>query len=97
MRIFSTLIFLIISQISLAQDTKISTIVTNPQIPKVTQGSIKHYENFESKYFAAHNIDVWLPENYNTKKNMPFCICTMVKVCLIPALLGTNKSGVWMK
>jgi enterochelin esterase-like enzyme len=58
---------LFVTNIAIAQETKTSTIVVSPQIPKVTLGSIRHYENFESKYFSPHNIDVWLPEDYNTK------------------------------
>jgi enterochelin esterase-like enzyme len=38
------------------------------QIPKVSSGSIKHFENFPSKYILSRNIDVWLPANYNAQK-----------------------------
>lgn len=68
MRIFSLFLFILfVCNNTIAQDTKIVTAVENPQIPKVTVGSIKHYENFESKYFAPHNVDVWLPEGYDAK------------------------------
>jgi enterochelin esterase-like enzyme len=62
------LVFLLfITNDLVAQETKASMVVANPQIPKVTNGTIKHYENFESKYFTPHNIDVWLPEGYDMK------------------------------
>ena len=44
------------------------SITTIAQIPKVTSGSIKRFENFTSKYVAARNIDVWLPDGYSPEK-----------------------------
>jgi enterochelin esterase-like enzyme len=41
------------------------------QIPKVSTGTIKRFENFSSKYVVPRNIDVWLPENYSSKKKYP--------------------------
>jgi len=38
------------------------------QLPKVSSGSIKRYENFQSRYVSARNVDIWLPENYSAKK-----------------------------
>ena len=38
------------------------------QIPNVSSGSIKRYENFQSKYVTARNVDVWLPEGYSAQK-----------------------------
>ena len=38
------------------------------QLPKVSSGSIKRFENFASKYVTARNVDVWLPEGYSVKK-----------------------------
>lgn len=64
----SFIIFLLfITNTLVAQEAKASMVVAYPQIPKVAAGSIKHYENFESKYFTPHNIDVWLPEGYDAK------------------------------
>lgn len=37
-------------------------------IPRVTSGSISHIELFTSKFVDARNIDIWLPDNYSTKK-----------------------------
>ncbi len=42
-------------------------IFVNAQIPKVSSGTIKHYQTFESKYIPAHTVDIWLPEGYDTK------------------------------
>lgn len=36
--------------------------------PKVSSGSIKRIENFSSRFVAARNVDVWLPEGYTTDK-----------------------------
>ena len=41
------------------------------QIPLVACGTINHIEHFKSKYISAHTIDVWLPQNYNHKRNYP--------------------------
>ena len=37
-------------------------------LPKVSSGSIQRIENFQSKFVAARNVDVWLPEGYSTAK-----------------------------
>jgi predicted alpha/beta superfamily hydrolase len=37
------------------------------QTPKVSFGTIKHYEKMESKFVVPHNVDVWMPDDYNTK------------------------------
>ena len=38
------------------------------QKPTPSFGTIDRVENFNSKYVAARNIDVWLPENYDKNK-----------------------------
>ncbi|WP_439881169.1 alpha/beta hydrolase [Pontibacter sp. MBLB2868] len=38
------------------------------QIPHVSAGQIKRLENFNSKYVAPRNVDVWLPASYNPGK-----------------------------
>lgn len=38
------------------------------QIPTVSNGTIKRFENFTSKYVQPRTIDVWLPDNYSTEK-----------------------------
>jgi hypothetical protein len=38
------------------------------RIPKVSSGKIIRIEKFHSKYVKPRNIDVWLPENYDTTK-----------------------------
>jgi enterochelin esterase-like enzyme len=69
MRTFSLLLItiLFVANNVAGQETKISAPVASPQIPKVSYGTINHYENFESKYFTPHTIDVWLPEGYDAK------------------------------
>jgi enterochelin esterase-like enzyme len=41
------------------------------QIPKASNGTIKHFEKFPSKFVAARNVDVWLPDNYSAEKKYP--------------------------
>lgn len=38
------------------------------QIPKVAAGTIQHFAQMPSKYVAARNVDVWLPEGYSSSK-----------------------------
>jgi predicted alpha/beta superfamily hydrolase len=43
------------------------TFTVNAQnIPKVSSGKIERISNFKSKYVDERNIDVWLPDNYNS-------------------------------
>jgi len=37
-------------------------------LPKVTTGKIVRFENFNSKFVLARNIDVWVPHNYSKLK-----------------------------
>jgi len=41
-------------------------LTANAQMKPQT-GSLKHYENFPSKFVAPRNIDVWLPDGYSKK------------------------------
>jgi enterochelin esterase-like enzyme len=34
---------------------------------KVSSGTIKHFEKFNSGFISARNVDVWLPEGYNSQ------------------------------
>jgi enterochelin esterase-like enzyme len=43
-------------------------LVSISQVPKVSSGTIKHYEKFESKYVVPRNVDVWLPDGYDSQK-----------------------------
>ncbi len=38
------------------------------QTPKVSTGTIRHYDKFTSKFVAPRNIDVWLPDGYDSLK-----------------------------
>ena len=33
----------------------------------LSTGTVERFENFNSKYISARNVDVWLPDNYNPK------------------------------
>ncbi|MEI8114123.1 MAG: alpha/beta hydrolase-fold protein [Bacteroidia bacterium] len=37
-------------------------------LPKVSSGTIKRVENFQSKFVDARNVDIWLPEGYTAEK-----------------------------
>src|SRR5271165_2111346 len=37
-------------------------------LPKVASGRIQRLENFPSKLVTPRNVDVWLPEGYDTNK-----------------------------
>jgi enterochelin esterase-like enzyme len=45
-----------------------SVTMSISQIPKVASGTIQHFQNMPSVYVAARNVDVWLPEDYDTNK-----------------------------
>ena len=45
-----------------------TTACLKAQIPTVSSGTIKHFENFSSKFIDARNVDVWLPNNYNSNE-----------------------------
>jgi len=38
------------------------------QLPVVSGGSIERFQNFPSKFVAARNVDVWLPDGYSPAK-----------------------------
>ncbi|MFA9214724.1 MAG: alpha/beta hydrolase [Candidatus Methylacidiphilales bacterium] len=38
-------------------------------LPKVCEGKVIRYANFNSAFVDARNVDVWLPANYNKNKN----------------------------
>lgn len=40
-------------------------------------GSIDHFENFESEFVDARNVDVWLPEGYNESEAKTFPVIYM--------------------
>jgi enterochelin esterase-like enzyme len=41
------------------------TIVEAQNLPKVSAGSLQRFADFQSKYVAPRNVDVWLPEGYD--------------------------------
>jgi predicted alpha/beta superfamily hydrolase len=56
MKLFSSFFFIVIS------------FFVKAQRPTLSSGTIQRFENFPSKFVAARNVDVWLPENYSSKK-----------------------------
>jgi enterochelin esterase-like enzyme len=38
------------------------------QTPTVATGTIRHFNNFSSKYVKPRNVDVWLPDDYTPSK-----------------------------
>jgi hypothetical protein len=45
-----------------------TNIVAQKVVPDVVSGKIVRLDNFQSKYVAARNIDIWLPEGYSEKE-----------------------------
>lgn len=37
------------------------------QLPQVSSGTIRRFENFSSRYVSPRNVDVWLPRGYSPK------------------------------
>lgn len=64
---FLCLFIFFITVTSFSQTIKPVEVSSKVLIPTVSYGTIKHYEKFTSTYIPAHNVDVWLPEGYNTK------------------------------
>ncbi|MEI7830826.1 MAG: isochorismatase family protein [Prolixibacteraceae bacterium] len=46
----------------------VATVVVAQNSPKVSSGSCRRVENFQSRFVAARNVDIWLPEGYSTTK-----------------------------
>lgn len=46
----------------------ISVPISAQNLPKVSSGKIERLENFSSRFVIARNIDVWLPEGYNSQQ-----------------------------
>ena len=44
----------------------VSITIPAQNLPKVSSGKIERLENFSSLFVASRNIDIWLPEGYNT-------------------------------
>ena len=44
------------------------TTLSNAQEVKVTSGKAQRFANFKSQYVDARNIDVWLPDGYNSNE-----------------------------
>ena len=42
-------------------------VITSSKLT-VSSGKVERIENFPSAYIASRNIDVWLPEGYNSTK-----------------------------
>jgi len=45
----------------------ISVSISAQNLPKVSSGKIERLENFSSQFVSPRNIDIWLPEGYNTE------------------------------
>ena len=67
------------------------------QLPVVSSGTIKRFESFSSKFVDSRKIDVWIPDGYSPKKNMPYCICMTAIAFMTAVLCGTTRNGACMK
>ena len=61
------------------------------QIPKVSSGTIQQFPNFQSKYVAARNIDVWFPPNYNKKRKYPVLYMQDGKALFDSTIMWNNQ------
>jgi len=41
--------------------------ISAQNLPKIASGKIERLENFQSQFVAPRNIDIWLPNGYNTE------------------------------
>ena len=57
--------------------------------PKVASGSIKRIENFQSKFVEARNVDVWLPDGYDTAGQYVFDLPVSTEVSV------KGGRGIW--
>lgn len=48
--------------------SSLSCIVVHAQSPTLASGSIKRFENLNSKFVKPRTVDVWLPEDYTSTK-----------------------------
>jgi len=46
----------------------LQTVLYAQTLPKVVGGSLQRFADFPSKYVAPRNVDVWLPEGYDSKQ-----------------------------
>lgn len=55
-------------QIAITGALMMLSILAIARAPEVSAGTIRRLENFPSKYVQPRNVDVWLPEGYNSSK-----------------------------
>jgi predicted alpha/beta superfamily hydrolase len=46
-------------------------VSASAQVPKTPNGRVQRFENVTSKYVQTRNVDVWLPEGYDSTKRYP--------------------------
>jgi hypothetical protein len=46
----------------------LSSIGYSQSLPRVSFGSIQRIENFPLRFVTARNVDIWLPDGYDTSK-----------------------------
>lgn len=64
MKLLSVFLFLLFTLAVSAQD-----------LPRVSAGKVQRFENFKSAFVSPRNVDVWLPDNYNT--NLKYSVVYM--------------------
>lgn len=48
----------------------LSTLAVN-SVAQTVSGTLKHIENFPSTFVEARNVDIWLPDGYNSYMKYP--------------------------
>ena len=55
----------------------IITMMISVKLVGQVQGTLKHYENFESEFVDSRNVDVWLPNGYSESAGKQFPVIYM--------------------
>ena len=69
----------------------ISTNACFGQVPKVSGGTIQQFANFQSKYVATRNIDVWVPPHYDKNKKYPVLYMEDGKALFDSTIMWNNQ------
>src|SRR6056297_3374984 len=62
---------LIIAGITLFLLSGCNSNTNNQSMLNLSYGKVERIENFDTKYIAPRNVDVWLPDTYNENEKYP--------------------------
>lgn len=64
----------------------------NAQSANVNAGKIEHYLSFQSSFVGPRNIDIWLPEGYDSTLRYPVLYMQDGKALFDPAIMWNHQS-----